>query len=105
MHFRRKGCEKNMNKPFTFVLGLFALFCLILAGYFYGEAVSLRTDCAGLFPAVTETIAYYDRVCAEGISKDEVFTRTKLDDLLHKVIDINSMMKDVNRPLSDYNID
>ena len=70
-----------------FVLGLFALLGWLFAGYFYGEALSLRNDCAGLFPAIKDTIDYYDRVCVEGIEQD------KLNRLMQQTNDLNVSIK------------
>ena len=76
-----------MNRIFLFVLVLFALAGWVLTGFFYGEASSLREDCAGLFPAIEDTIDYYDRVCAEGIEEDRLIR------LANKMQDKNILIK------------
>lgn len=76
-----------MNRIFVFVLVLFALAGWGLAGFFYSETASLRDDCAGLFPAIEDTIEYYDRVCAEDIEEDRLIR------LLNKMQDKNISIK------------
>ena len=76
-----------MNRIFVFILALFALSGWVLAGFFYGESVSLRDDCDDLFPAIKDTISYYDRVCADGIEED------RLLNLWNKTKDINMTIK------------
>jgi len=80
-----------MNKIFLFVLVLFALAGWSLAAFFYGEASSLRNDCAGLFPAIKDTIDYYDRVCSEGIEQD------KLNRLMQQTKDLNISIKEAQK--------
>lgn len=69
------------------LLALIALLGWVLAAFFMSEADGLQNDCQGLFPAVKETIQYYDDVCSEDINK------YKLERLWIKTKDLNLLIK------------
>ncbi len=76
-----------MNRIFVFILALFALSGWALFGFFYFETAGLQEDCAGLFPAIEDTIEYYDRVCQAGVEQDRLIR------LANQTKDVNILIK------------